>query len=707
MIMRWIFFLLAGLMVLSGRCVARSRGKKFVTAFLLNLWESQPNAQFELLITGYRPATTVTVTTKRPNFEKTISVSAGQTVSVKLPSTLEMLQTGIYNKTALIEANKDISVLARNYKDYSIGATIVYPVEQLGTVYYVVTPSGNLPNTFKEFAVVSYQTPTRVDIHLTGAVEYKGHIYPRGSTLVANLQAFQAIQIQSSEDLSGTRVDSKEAVAVFTGHSCAQKNTACDHVVEQLLPVSSWGTTFIVPPLSFQTKTDIVYVVASQNTLMKYQSTLTEGSHDMVAGQVIQLEMQSLQPFYISANAGLQVVLFFTGATTGNTSYEQLMPLLADAPKESRLYDPFLVNIPDLTNYCRLFHIDGMRQNDNYAVLIANTSESSQIKLAKRAIENIHWRPIPGTEYSWAEYLIGSEANALSAEHPTSPFGLIILGGLYRNGYGSGALCSCKSVPESSAKKPKGSALTSSVPKIKEPLLYPYGRDHGDTRNPKSDDGVSPEISTAVPFPFYGKTYNSIYVDNNGLISFSATVPEFAGTPDALPLNGGPPVVAPFWGDVYNPISGDVFWRQTQDPKLLQRCTEEINQYYPEMSFKATWAFVATWDRVAYFGSKSKKVNTFQAVLTTNEELSFITLNYADIQWTTGTSSSGDAKTGLGGIAAQAGFDNGDKTNYYIMPGSRTSDILNITKISNVNYPGRWVFQVDEYVTDHTMDCFV
>ncbi|KAH0631335.1 hypothetical protein JD844_005624 [Phrynosoma platyrhinos] len=669
MIVRWIFFLLAGLMLLSG-CCARSRGKNFVTAFLLNIRESQPNAKFQLLITGYRPATTVTVTVKKPSFEKTVSVTMGQTVSVELPTTLEMLRTDIFNRTVLIEANKDISVFARNSKDYSTGATVVYPVQELGTMYYVVTPTGDLPNTFKEFAVISYQTPTRVEIHLTGAVAFKGLIYPRGSTLIANLQAFQSIQIQSSDDLSGTWVESQKPVAVLTGHSCAQKNTACDHVVEQLLPVSSWGTTFIVPPLSFQSKYDIVYIVASKSTLLKYQSGLKEDSHSMVPGQVIQFKIQYPEPLYLSANAGIQVLFFFTGATNGNRSYEQLIPLLADAPKESRLYDPFLVNIPDFTDYCRLFHIDGMSQNDNYAVIIANTSEFNQIKLAKEAIENIHWRPIPGTEYSWAEYLI-------------------------------------ESVPGSSAKKTKGSSLTFSPLKPKEPLLYSYGADHGDTRNPKSDDATSPEISTAVPFPFYGKKYHSIYVDNNGVISFGMTVPEFAQTPDPLPLDGGPPLVAPFWGDVYNPISGDIFWRQTQDPNVLQRCTAEISHYYPEISFTSIWAFLATWDQVAYFGSKSKKVNTFQAVLTTNGELSFIILNYADIQWTTGTWSNGDAKTGLGGIPAQAGFDNGDKINYYIMPGSRTTDILNITKTSNVNYPGRWVFKVDEYVTDSTMDCFL
>ncbi|XP_067318506.1 sushi, nidogen and EGF-like domain-containing protein 1 [Anolis sagrei] len=240
-----------------------------------------------------------------------------------------------------------------------------------------------------------------------------------------------------------------------------------------------------------------------------------------------------------------------------------------------------------------------------------------------------------------------------------------------------------------------GLALASAE-NAKASLMYPYGTDQGDTKNPKSDDGTSSKINIPVPFTFYGKKYNSLYVNNNGVVSFGVNVSQF--TPDPFPLDGGSPFVAPYWGDVNNLKGGDILWRQTQQPALLSRCTADINLYFPDIPFTTTWALVATWDRVAYFGTASKKVNTFQAVLITNGELSFIMLNYADIQWTTGVASGGNAKTGLGGTPAQAGFDSGDKINYYNIPGSRTSDIINIAATTNVKTPGRWAFQVDEFV---------
>ena len=82
--------------------------------------------------------------------------------------------------------------------------------------------------------------------------------------------------------------------------------------------------------------------------------------------------------------------------------------------------------------------------------------------------------------------------------------------------------------------------------------------------------------------------------------------------------------------------------------------------------------------------------------MATNGLNSFIIYLYADngIQWTTGDASGGT--DGLGGIAAQVGFDAGDGARYELVSGSRTQDILNISTTSNVGIPGTWIFQVDE-----------
>ncbi|XP_042295751.1 alpha-tectorin-like [Sceloporus undulatus] len=226
-------------------------------------------------------------------------------------------------------------------------------------------------------------------------------------------------------------------------------------------------------------------------------------------------------------------------------------------------------------------------------------------------------------------------------------------------------------------------------------LLYPFGPKYQDRSTPKADDGASPQISVSEYFYFYGKRYQSLYVNNNGVVSFDKPVSQF--TPDPFPLTDGRAFVAPFWADVDNRIQGEVYYRQSQDKRLLQRVTADINAYFPKEKFIATWAFVATWDRVAFYGSLSSKVNTFQAVLTSNGELSFVILNYQDIQWISGQASGGDVHTGLEGTPAQAGFNSGDAHNYFNIPGSWTQNIINISSMSNIMDPGRWVFEVDVF----------
>ncbi|XP_063168377.1 alpha-tectorin-like [Candoia aspera] len=226
-------------------------------------------------------------------------------------------------------------------------------------------------------------------------------------------------------------------------------------------------------------------------------------------------------------------------------------------------------------------------------------------------------------------------------------------------------------------------------------LLYPYGPNYQDRSTPKADDGASPEISISEYFYFYGRKYHSLYVNNNGVVSFGNPVSQF--TPDPFPLMDGRAFVAPFWADVDNRITGEVYYRQSQDQGLLRRVTADINAYFPHEKFTATWAFVATWDHVAFYGSLSSKVNTFQAVLISNGKMSFVMLNYQDIQWISGQASGGDAHTGLEGTPAQAGFNNGDADNYFNIPGSWTPGIINISSTSNVIDPGRWVFEVDVF----------
>ncbi|XP_075273908.1 sushi, nidogen and EGF-like domain-containing protein 1 isoform X2 [Opisthocomus hoazin] len=227
--------------------------------------------------------------------------------------------------------------------------------------------------------------------------------------------------------------------------------------------------------------------------------------------------------------------------------------------------------------------------------------------------------------------------------------------------------------------------------------FYPFGPAQGDAATGKQDDGGSELRPLAVRFPFFGAGHTGLYVNNNGIISFLKEVSQF--TPVAFPISKDRRVVAAFWADVDNRRAGDVYYRESTEQPILERASRDIAQYFPEFpGFAAQWVFIATWYRVTFFGGNSfSPVNTFQIVLITDGKLSFTIFNYESITWTTGMhASSGGDFAGLGGIAAQAGFNAGDGKRYFNIPGSRTDDIADVEMTTNVGIPGRWVFRIDD-----------
>jgi hypothetical protein len=210
------------------------------------------------------------------------------------------------------------------------------------------------------------------------------------------------------------------------------------------------------------------------------------------------------------------------------------------------------------------------------------------------------------------------------------------------------------------------------------PLLSGFGgpSGFGESFLPRNDDGSTSILPLPFSVKFFGNTYNNFYVNNNGNITFQSGLGSY--TPSAFP--GAPqPMFAPFWADVdtRNAGSGVVYFVAPNENSL-----------------------VVTWPNVGYFPSAADKLNSFQLVLqrTPADTSGAFTaeFRYEQLQWTTGSASGGSG--GLGGTAANAGYDAGDGVNYFSLPGARTGAILDVVNQSNVSIdtPGLWKFNFTE-----------
>ena len=194
-----------------------------------------------------------------------------------------------------------------------------------------------------------------------------------------------------------------------------------------------------------------------------------------------------------------------------------------------------------------------------------------------------------------------------------------------------------------------------------------------------NDDGSSEEIDISAAFPrgltYFGERYTSMYVNNNGSITFGGPTSTF--TPQRFPVRGNR-MIAPFWGDVDtrgggHPARNGVYW-DIQPGQV-----------------------VVTWHNVGYYSRRNDRENTFQLILTSNElldqdDLWRVEFRYQRCEWTTGNASGG--RNGLGGTPAQAGFDAGDGQVYEILPGSGTGQVLALCQSSNVGVNGIWQFDI-------------
>jgi hypothetical protein len=166
---------------------------------------------------------------------------------------------------------------------------------------------------------------------------------------------------------------------------------------------------------------------------------------------------------------------------------------------------------------------------------------------------------------------------------------------------------------------------------------------------PGNDDG-SVDLSLPFAVNFFGTSYNSLALNNNGNVTFDGDLGEF--TPFNL-FTAGHVIIAPFFADV-----------DTRVGNVVQ---------YGESTVDGHDAWGATWPGVGCFSENTTVLNYFQLVLIDRSDIEAgdfdIEFNYDQIQWDAGQASGGDANC-TNGDAARAGFSNGTAANSFEIPGS-------------------------------------
>ncbi|XP_047530090.1 nidogen [Vanessa atalanta] len=227
--------------------------------------------------------------------------------------------------------------------------------------------------------------------------------------------------------------------------------------------------------------------------------------------------------------------------------------------------------------------------------------------------------------------------------------------------------------------------------------FYPHGQGL-DQRLPRGAEVSSPEIPLNVPIVFFGETYENIFVNNYGVLSFRADIPTFLNAEFPLPY----PSIAAFYANIDTTQSGEVYYRETNESHVLVKAEESVqNNFHDYYDFRPTSVFIASWIDVTYASKQwQDRKNSFQIAIISNGTESFVEMLYPEreIQWIqkeTQPGSMPDAK-------AQAGFIAEDGR-LFTLRGSGSHQIRNVVSWSNTREPGKYVFRVGNITIDGTV----
>jgi IgGFc binding protein len=288
-----------------------------------------------IYLTGDTAGTaTVAVPGLSPSFSSVVWVSPNAVTAVTLPAAVEMTTTdGVANLGVRITSSVSVSIFGLSRQQYTSDGFLGLPPAALGNEYRIMSYGSDLPGS--EFAVVGTEAATSVTI--TPSVSTGGHV--AGVPYVVLLGEGQVYQLQNRNygDLTGTLVKADKPVAVFGGHQCARVPagvTACDHLAEQLTPVTSWGSTFVVVPLATRVGGDTIRVVAAQDaTVVSVNGGIVS---TLNAGQFYDSVRSSLTT--ITSTKPVLVAQFSNGASFDNVSADPFMVLVTPCEQFRRSY---------------------------------------------------------------------------------------------------------------------------------------------------------------------------------------------------------------------------------------------------------------------------------------------------------------------------------------------------------------------------------
>ncbi|MDR2564353.1 MAG: gliding motility-associated C-terminal domain-containing protein [Prevotellaceae bacterium] len=423
---KMLYMLLSSLMVViigAGQASAQSQptteGKAFWVSFAFNYQpDSYDSVYLELKFVASR-ASRVKITYTENMASETIDIPVGVTSYIlnrQQKQASYNMYTGRSAKSIYVESDNHISVFAMNQRKHSADASIVLPVSTYGKSYRTI---GYISESFENMCyIIASEDNTDIIVDTNPAITLaKGEVY-----------------LINHASILGKPIKGNKAFALFYHNSCTNvptKIVACDCLFEQLIPIASWGTKYMVPVsirgmerVKILASKDLTLVQIAPKPIFSIVEPATSSSQAIYlnAGEYSEIEIN--QNTFITSNAAISVSLYMVGYSyTGGV--EEGDPAMAWIPSIDQ-------NVSKVT--IAPFIAEATAIKDHYVSIVAATSQTASVKYSVNgSVET----PLSGG--SWANHSAGySVYNMPLNAVKTAAYTFTCPGGLTITGYGRG-----------------------------------------------------------------------------------------------------------------------------------------------------------------------------------------------------------------------------------------------------------------------------
>ena len=171
-----------------------------------------------------------------------------------VPSSFEVLSVNERNKGILVEADGNINLYGISFSSFTADAYLALPCSEMAVDEY-------------EYYGISYDTVSSSFPSVILLVACENKTVVKFNSLTITLNSMETYQIESVNDLTGTRITSSKPLSVFSGSDCANVPPSiggCDHLVEQVPPTVTWGSKFLVASLEGRSSGERVRVLSAR-----------------------------------------------------------------------------------------------------------------------------------------------------------------------------------------------------------------------------------------------------------------------------------------------------------------------------------------------------------------------------------------------------------------------------------------------------------